>query len=429
MKSIDIGGERLQVPDSALVVKAPASSAPGSFDDLACKAMDNPLDKKPLGQWDFKGKKVAILVDDWGRPTPCSEFLSSVAERIRDAADITIITASGMHDPMSDEEMERKVGKDIVRRFRCVSHDAGDPTRLSFLGITPLGTPVWVNKYAAEADIRLCFGRIFQHSNYGYEGGYKMIVPGIASFETIMRDHSLNFSDLSNYGILKNNPSRDEADAVGRLVGIDFCVNFVMDFNARPVAAFGGSVEEVFARGVDFGQRNVWGAVTGRAADITLISGTITGQERYLNNPTCHLGLAFSVTKPEGVVIAAADYKNRKRRLLDGYDLDLIPLGELIRLHEKRDWDKDPRGIQWAIKNIRGTFYERRVMEMHEQKLFLASSTYPREAVERWNAVAYPSITEAFGAALKLYPDPYVVVVPDPDHAIPMIGYDFPQQG
>jgi hypothetical protein len=55
---------------------------------------------------------------------------------------------------------------------------------------------------------------------------------------------------------------------------------------------------------------------------------------------------------------------------------------------------------------------------MHEQKLFLASSTYPREAVERWKAVTYPSVTEAFNAALKLYPDPYVVVIPDPDHTI-----------
>jgi hypothetical protein len=428
MKDLSIGGETLQVPNSAFIAAAPVPCTSGSLEELVCKAMDNPLDKKPLGQWGFKAKKVAILVDDWGRPTPCSEFLPSVVARIKDAADITIITASGMHDPMTDEEMERKVGKDIVRRFRCVSHDAGDPTRLAFLGITPLGTPVWVNKYAAEADIRLCFGRIFQHSNYGYEGGYKMIVPGIASFETIMRDHSLNFSDLSNYGILKNNPSRDEADAVGRLVGIDFCVNFVMDFNARPVAAFGGSVEKVFTKGVDFGQRSVWGTVTGRPADITLISGIITGQERYLNNPTCHLGLAFSVTNPQGVVIAAADYKNRKRRLLDGCDLDLIPLGELIRLHEKRDWNKDPRQIQWAIKNIRGVFYERRILEAHKQKLFLASSTYPHEVAERWRAVTYPSIAEAFSAALKCYPDPYVVAIPDPDHSIPMIDYDFPLQ-
>jgi hypothetical protein len=427
MKKINIGGETIEAPDSALVAAAPGDYSPGSFKTLVAEALDHPLDKKPLGQWDFTGKKVAVLVDDWGRPTPCGEFLPQVAERIRGAAEITIITASGMHDPMGDEEMERKVGREIMRRFRCVSHDAGDPSRLSFMGITPLGTPVWVNKYAAEADIRLCFGRIFQHSNYGYEGGYKMIVPGIASFETILRDHSLNFSGQSNYGILKNNPSREEADAVGRLVGIDFCVNLVMDFEARPAAAFGGSVEAVFARGVDYGQRHVWGAVTGRPADITILCGAVQGEERYLNNPACHLGLAFSVTRDQGLVIAGADYKPRKRRLLEGYDLDLMPLGELIRLHEKRDWRRGPREIQWAIKDIRGVFYERRVLESHRQKLFLASETYPRAVLERWRAEAYPSVSAAFKAALALYPDPYVVVIPDPDRCIPLVEFDFPE--
>lgn len=44
------------------------------------------------------------MVDDWGRPTPCGDFLPSVLDRLNaaGAADdhITIVTASGMHDPM-----------------------------------------------------------------------------------------------------------------------------------------------------------------------------------------------------------------------------------------------------------------------------------------------------------------------------------------
>ena len=48
-----------------------------------------------------------------------------------------------------------------------------------------LGTPIWVNRHVAEADFRVAIGRIAPHEAYGYEGGYKMIVPGVASFETI----------------------------------------------------------------------------------------------------------------------------------------------------------------------------------------------------------------------------------------------------
>lgn len=412
------------VPDSAFVAEPPAHPT-GSFDETVCAAMDAPLDKKPLKDWDFRGKKVAILVDDWGRPTPCGEFLPSVLDRISGAEDITVITSSGMHDPMGDEAMERKVGKEVVRRCRCVSHDAGDHNNLAFVGITPRGTPIWVNKYAAQADIRLCFGRIFPHSTYGYEGGYKMIVPGIASFETILRDHSFNFSDHSNYGILQDNPSRGEADAVGRMVGIDFCVNIVVDYGARPVKAFAGSPEAVFPAGVNFGERHVWGAVTGRPADITLLCGSAQGRERYLNNPDNSLGLALSVTKPDGVAIVAADYKPRERHFVDGYDLDLIPIEQLLILHEKRNWQKDSRQIQHVIKGIRGAFYERRVLEMHEQRLFLASDTYPRSVAERWKAKVFPNAAQALKAAMERVADPFVVVIPDPEHTLPLVQYDF----
>jgi hypothetical protein len=62
---------------------------------------------------------------------------------------------------------------------------------------------------------------------------------------------------------------------------------------------------------------------------------------------------------------------------------------------------------------------------MHEQKLFVASNTYPRSVLERWKAESFPSIAEALKAALALYPDPYVVAIPNPDRAIPLLAYDY----
>jgi nickel-dependent lactate racemase len=426
MKTVNLGGEILELPDSAFIAQPPESRA-ADFNSLTRKALEHPLDKKPLGQWEFKDRRVALIIDDWGRPTPCSEFLPSVLEKIKDAADITIITASGMHDPMNDADMIRKVGEEVMRRYRCISHDAGNHSMLAFKGISPMGTPVWVNKYAAEADIRLSFGRIFPHICYGYEGGYKMIVPGIASFETILRDHSLNFSSNSDYGILKGNPSRSEADAIGQMVGIDFNISFVVDYTSRPVGAFGGSPEVVFPAGVNYGQRKVWGAITGKKADITLVAGSPQGEERLLNNPVSSLGLALGVTKPDGTVIVAADYKKQNKRLIDGHDLDLIPISELCRLHEKRDWNKDPRQIQHIIKTIRGVFYERRVLEMHSQKLYLASSSYPHSVTERWNTKVYENTAEAFEAALKEYQNPYIVAIPNGEYTLPLMQYDYPE--
>ncbi len=373
------------------------------------------------------------MVDDWGRPTPCGDFLPSVLDRLNaaGAADdhITIVTASGMHDPMDDERMIAKVGLEAFRRVRCISHDGGNESMLAFCGVTPMGTPVWVNRYVAEADFKMAFGRIYPHSTYGYEGGYKMIVPGVASFETIVRDHSLNYSSFSDYGIVKDNPSRGEADAVGRLVGIDFLVNYVMNWSAQPVIAYGGTVERVFAAGVGYGQHHVWAATSGKPADITITCHKELGDLSLSNNPSYYVGLAKTVTRPGGIVISTMQYQPQKCELIMGMDLMNMPIGEVIRLHEKRDWNLTRRQIQHVIKSIRGVYYFRREFELRPQRLFLVSQDYPQALLEKWNARQFPTVEAAYRAALEeLGQDAYTFVIKDPVHTLPIVDYDFDEE-
>jgi nickel-dependent lactate racemase len=297
---------------------------------------------------------------------------------------------------------------------------------LSFVGITDLGTPVWVNKYVAEADFKIALGRIYPHCTYGYEGGYKMIVPGVASFETIIRDHSLNFSPRSDYGILRNNPSRGEADAVGRMVGLDFLVNFVINWDGRPVAAFGGSVEAVFPAGVALGQRKVWSCTTGgKPADITILCNPDMADLSLSNNPTYYIGLAMAVTKPDGIVISTMDYVPQKDTFVAGHNLDAIAFGELIRLHEQRDWHLDKRQVQHALKSVRSVFYKRRIFEFRTQRLLLVSNTYPNSCLEKWQARQFPTIQEAYDAAAAGKSNPTVLALPDAKHTLPLMDYDF----
>lgn len=429
---LTLSGQEVNLSENTMVGVPPESPKPMGFREAAVAALDSPLDVAPLAKWDLRGKKVCILVDDWGRPTLAGEFLPDVLERLNAAGakdeDITIVTASGMHDPMDDEDMLRKVGKEAFHRVRCISHDGGNPEMLAFVGITDLGTPIWVNKYVAQADFKISLGRIYPHSTYGYEGSYKMIVPGVASFETIVRDHSLNYSRHSNYGILKDNPSRGEANAVGRMVGLDFVVNFVINWDAEAVAAFGGTPETAFREGVRFGQHRVWCCVTeGKFADISILCSRELGDFSLSNNPTYYVGLGMGVTKPDGIVIATLDYVPRKKNLIDGHDLDTMSFGELVRLHEKRNWNMNDRQIQHVIKSIRGAFYERRIFEARTQKLFLVSEDYPRTTLERWNARQFPTLQAAYDAAVQetAAKDPFVLAVPDAKHTLPLAEYDY----
>ena len=134
----------------------------------------------------------------------------------------------------------------------------------------------------------------------------------------------------------------------------------------------------------------------------------------------------MSVTKPNGIVISTMQYEPQPRNMLLGYNLDDMPFSELIRLHEKRDWNLNPREIQHVIKAIRGAFYRRREFEYRPQKLFLVSEEYPRSLLEKWTAEQFPSIQAAYDEAIRrIGGKAKVFVVPDAKRTLPLVEYDF----
>ena len=364
---------------SATVARAKDPAGAGTWAEVVGEALagSQALGTRPIRQEDLRGKKVTVITDDWARPTPAAEVVPLILDELKSAgaADdkITFITASGMHYSMSDEDLARKLGEQIVRRYRCVSHDGGDWDNLAFVGITPRGTPIWVNRHVAAADYKVVLGRIYLHDAVGYEGGYKMILPGVSSFETIVRDHECNFSAESVMGE-NDNPSRREIDAVGAQVGVDFLINVVVNSASEPIKAFCGEVLEAHGRGIEFGDREVWGAPVAGDADVTVTS---PGAGRPLSGgwdvETLHR--AARATKESGTIICVSreqtafgldsgDARVDEGALADGAAfaamLPTLSLSELLRLHEKRDWSLGAHDVQWRIKSVRGEYYRRR---------------------------------------------------------------------
>ncbi len=404
---------------------------PGEWKAVIGDALDNPIGSKKLEEMNLENKKVCIITDDWGRPTPVSEFLPQIIDRLKVTRmkdkDLCIVTGSGMHDPMSEQDLRRKVGDEVVSRYRCYVHDGGNRENLEFVGIAGTGTPVWVNKHVVDADFVIVAGRVYPHITYGYEGGYKMICPGVSSFETIVRDHSLNFAATSTYGNLHNNCSRDEADSIGRMVGIDFTINFVVNRKGEPVKAYAGDCDDVFSSCVKYGEHNVWYRKVDQKSDITIIACGNIVEEGLQNNPTYYIGLAMNVTKDYGTIVLLLDEKIRdQRRIIDGVDIDQLSMSELLYMHEKRDWRCNPRQIQHYIKSIRGSFYMRRNMVDHIQKLIIVSDFFSPTKLERFRAEHFTDLNEAYQSALKAYKNPQILVVPDAVDIFPLLEYSYP---
>lgn len=103
------------------VTVAQALNPPGrTWPDVVADALKNPVDAPSIRSQDLSGKRVVMIVDDWGRPTPVSQvvhlFLSELQATGVERDKITFVTAGGMHDPMSPEDLARKLGPDTVER-------------------------------------------------------------------------------------------------------------------------------------------------------------------------------------------------------------------------------------------------------------------------------------------------------------------------
>ena len=67
----------------------------------------------------------------------------------------------------------------------------------------------FINRIAAEADLLIAEGFIESHFFAGFSGGRKSVLPGVASYKTIMANHSGDFidSDKSRTGNLDHTQS------------------------------------------------------------------------------------------------------------------------------------------------------------------------------------------------------------------------------
>jgi nickel-dependent lactate racemase len=215
---------------------APRPTAP--LDDVTRgldEALASPIGVAPFGDGALAGKKIAIVVDDVSRPTPVARFLPGVLAHLiaRGARreHMRVLLALGVHRPMTQAEVDAKLGAGAYDGIPWHNHDADDPRALAPLGTTSRGTRVSLNRHLTEVDLIVCLGAIEPHLLLGFGGGLKMLVPGLAAKETIAQNHMQGVSPRHfNYVGEDESPMRlDLEEAAGMLGKPIFVVNAVMN--------------------------------------------------------------------------------------------------------------------------------------------------------------------------------------------------------
>lgn len=230
---------------------------PLSESETVEKSLDNPIGSPKLEEL-AKGKKnIVIISSDHTRPVPSHIITPILLRRLRSAAPearIRILVATGFHRPSTHEELVNKYGQEIVDNEEIVMHYSKRDEDMVKIGQLPSGGDCIINKVAAEADLLIAEGFIESHFFAGFSGGRKAVLPGIASYKTIMANHSGEFiaSHNSRPGNLHHNLVHKDMVYAARTAGLKFIVNVVLDGDHKIIGSFAGDLEKAHETGCHF---------------------------------------------------------------------------------------------------------------------------------------------------------------------------------
>ena len=213
------------------------------------EAITHPTGTAALHELVTPDQTVAISICDVTRPMPSATVVPVVLEALSHVPteQISIMIASGTHRATTRDELVEMLGERIVDENRIVIHDAFDQTQLVSLGEVDGWIPVWLNRTFMEADVRITTGFVEPHFFAGFRGGPKMVAPGLAGFDTIMRLHDAEMirHQDARWGIIEGNPIHDGIRRIAVKVGVDFSVDVAINRERQITYVAAGELFEV----------------------------------------------------------------------------------------------------------------------------------------------------------------------------------------
>ena len=224
------------------------------------------------------GKRLLVIIPDGTRTMPMSLMWDMLeAEAGPRVAALDYLVALGTHQPMTDAQLSRLVGRTVVDgrvgRCRIVNHRWDDPTTFATLGTIPASeiqtltgglldraVTVALNKLIFDYDHVLICGPVFPHEVVGFSGGNKYLFPGIAGPDIINFTHWLG-AIICNYHVIGTGytPVRAVIDRAASLVTV-------------PVSCLALVVTHDDLNGLYFGApEDAWRAASGLSAKAHIV--------------------------------------------------------------------------------------------------------------------------------------------------------------
>ncbi|MFX0005775.1 MAG: nickel-dependent lactate racemase [Promethearchaeota archaeon] len=231
------------------------------------ESINHPIGSLPLKEIIKKKRKLkttCIVSSDVTRPVPSNLILEALIEELNtngiDDNQITILIGTGLHRPTNENDLKTILGKELQGRFRVISHRANENDSLIQLGVLDNEIPILINKQYYTADLKILTGYVEPHFFFGFSGGRKSIVPGIAGAETIQANHSAENinSKFARFGIYSNNPLHNQSIEISKFVGADFIVNVCINEQHEIVQITAGDLIKAHENLVDYQLKHIF---------------------------------------------------------------------------------------------------------------------------------------------------------------------------
>lgn len=217
----------LDFPSGWNVEPCPPADAPDIGDGGIGAAFARPIGTPPLRELAVGRRRACIVVDDLSRPTPGHRLVPAVLAELAAAGiadrDVLVLAAVANHRPMTRNDLEKKLGREVLERCAVLNHFSWDGCIA--IGRTSFGSPVELNAEFMRSDLKILVGSIIPHGAAGFSGGSKLVFPGIASLASAEAYHR-GTCTRGRYAVVETD-ARRESDEAARIAGVDFLVNSI----------------------------------------------------------------------------------------------------------------------------------------------------------------------------------------------------------
>jgi nickel-dependent lactate racemase len=286
--------------------------------DEISDAFSHPVGSPPIREIAKGKKEVVIIFDDLTRPTPVADIVPHVLQEL-EAAGITdehirFVAALGAHRALSRIDFVKKLGDAVLDRFPVYNHNPYE--NCTYVGETSRGTPVSVNSEVMSCDLKIGIGSIVPHAAASFGGGGKIVLPGVASMDTIAANHALaararerGRSGSMTYGLgFEENELRLDIAEAAKMAGLDIKIDAIINNKREITALFVGEPLATHLEGVKLA-REVYLTEPVGDMDIVIANAYAKATEPFHASPLAARMLAEAggdlvmiVNTPEGLI-------------------------------------------------------------------------------------------------------------------------------